>query len=280
MARRREATQQRYLESLVGTLTGWNQPEARLSRAFENDEFMLFGQSIVPLDARRNKPFRLEILIRLREEERNLTPPGAFLPILEYFDMMPALDRWVIEHAASWWRARDGVPNTVLNINISADTLDSTDFPGFVEGQLKACGLAPGAVCFELSGHEVASGSGQALAAATRLKALGCEFAVSAFGRDAISFDALRMVGASMVKVDAAMVRESHADEVALTNVRSIQRMCSQVGVATAAEFVELTETLDKLRGIGIDYAQGYGVARPEPLPGIARFEAAAAAVA
>jgi EAL domain-containing protein (putative c-di-GMP-specific phosphodiesterase class I) len=270
MAKKRGETEALYLESLAGTLTGWSDPERRLQKAFENDEFLLFGQSIEPLDSARKIPFHLEILIRLREEERNLTPPGAFLPILEHFDMMPALDRWVIRHAALWWKARQGIPNTVLNFNLSPETLDSAEFPGFVAVRLCECGLPPTAVCFEVIGSDVAGGSADALESVEKLKALGCQFAVTAFGRDSISFDALKTLGATVVKIDGGMIREIHSDAVAFAKVRSIQRVCSKGNVKTMAEFVEQPETLSKLREINIDYVQGYGVARPEPLTGTA----------
>ena len=268
MARRRGEAQELYLESLAATLTGWNDPEARLRKAFEEDEFMLFGQSIVPLDRKREIRFHLEILIRLREEERNLTPPGTFLPILEYYELMPELDRWVIEHAARWWKAKEGTRNTVLNINLSPETLESAEFPAFVEASLSEIGLPSAALCFEVMGSEVPAGSPEAIQSIEKVKALGCRFVVSAFGRDSISFDALRTTGAKFVKIDGSMIREIHSDTVALAKVKSIQQVCAKGGVQTVAEFVELPETLSKLREINVDYVQGYGVARPEPLDG------------
>ena len=268
MPKKRGETQRLYLESLAATLTGWTDPEARLHKAFQDDEFMLFGQSIVPLDTSKQMPLHLEILIRLREEEQNLVPPGAFLPMLEYLEMMPALDRWVIRHTARWWQSRQGIANTVLNINLAPETLDSAEFPAFVEHRLRECDVPAGAVCFEVIGADIAAGSSDAMESVKNLKALGCEFAVAAFGRDLTSFDALRAIGASSVKIDGALVREMDRDAVALAKVRSIQQVCVKANVQTVAEFVEDAETLNKLRTIGIDYVQGYGVAKPEPLPG------------
>jgi EAL domain-containing protein (putative c-di-GMP-specific phosphodiesterase class I) len=266
MTRERGEAERLYLESLTATLTGWNDPEARLHQAFENNEFMLFGQSIVPLDAAKNLPSGLEILIRLHEEEIHLTPPGAFIPILEYLGMMPELDRWVVEHAAGWWRGRNGVPNTALHINLSPETLERPDFPAFVVQQLRFGGLRPDRVCFELMGSEIAAGSQESANSIESLKATGCWFAVAGFGRDLISFDALRAVGANVVKIDGAIVRELDKDPVALARLSSIQRVCSKAGVLTIAEFVEEPETLAKLRELGVDYVQGYGVAKPESL--------------
>ncbi len=266
MTRKRGESELLYLESLTATLTGWNDPEARLHQAFENDEFMLFGQSIIPLDEAKKLPLGLEILIRLHEEEIHLTPPGAFIPILDYLGMMPELDRWVVEHAAGWWRERNGVPNTALHINLSPETLEGPGFPDFVVQQLKFGGLRPDRVCFELMGSEIVAGSQESANSIQSLKAAGCWFAVAGFGRDSISFDALRAVGANVVKIDGAIVRELDRDPVALAKLTSIQRVCSKAGVLTIAEFVEQPETLAKLRELGVDYVQGYGVAKPESL--------------
>src|SRR6185436_2040149 len=133
-----------YLESLVAKIGGWSDPEARLREAFAEDEFMLLGQSIVPLDGKKPMPFRLELLVRLQEEELNMTPPGAFFPALEACGMMPMLDRWVIARAAAWWREKDGVANTVLHVNLAPETLDEKDFADFVQAQLRECRMPAG----------------------------------------------------------------------------------------------------------------------------------------
>src|SRR5262245_26259054 len=255
-----------YLESLVAALTGWNDPRTRLLKAFEQDEFILFGQAIVPVNRGTGLPIHLEILVRLEEEERNLTPPGAFLPLLEDLDMMPALDRWVIRHAAGWWKSRAGVANTVLNINLAPETLDSPEFPPFVEKRLQESGVPASAICFEVVGSEVANGSPDLVESVRQLKALGCAFALTGFGRDKTSFDALRSIGPSMVKIDGSVVREIYRDPVSLAKVKSIQRVCAKAGVRLVGEFVEQVETLNLLREIGVEYAQGYGVAKPEAL--------------
>src|ERR671912_1755084 len=92
MAQQRRGEEQRqYVESMTSTMTatGWNAPRKRMQQALENDEFMLYGQAIIPIDRTKKLPVCIEVLVRLREEEQTFTPPGAFLPVLEYFDMMP-----------------------------------------------------------------------------------------------------------------------------------------------------------------------------------------------
>ena len=266
MSQTSEAMQPVYLESLVARMSGWSDPEARLRDAFAEDEFMLLGQSIVPLNSKKQMPFRLELLVRLREEELNLTPPGAFFPALEACGMMAMLDRWVVARAAAWWQEKGGIANTVLHVNLAPETLEEEDFASYVLSEARECGLPPAALCFELPVSDVASASPGFLACAERLKAAGCGLAVTGFARDSFSLDALRMTGAPIVKVDGSMVRTVSDDPDAFYRVRSIHRLCGKAGVVTIAEFVERPETLSKLREIGLDYVQGYGIAKPEPL--------------
>ncbi len=125
----------------------------------------------------------------------------------------------------------------------------------------------PGAaLCFELEAAEIVAAGKHSRRSAEKLGSSGCRFAVSGFGGESISFDALNSVAATLVKVEGALVKEIHRDPVAFARVQSIQSACRKVGVQTVAEFVELPETIEKLRAAGVVYMQGYGVARPEPL--------------
>ena len=276
MSQQGAVADQVYLESIVAKVSGWSDPEARLREAFAGDEFMLFGQSIVPLDGTKQLPFRLELLVRLQEEEINLQPPGAFFPALEACGMMPMLDRWVVARAAAWWRDRNGARNTVLGVNLAPQTLEEDDFPEYVHAELEECGMPPAALCFELPVTDVASASSQYMSSIERLKAVGCGIVVSGFGRDSVSLDALRMTGAQAIKLDGSMVQAVAENPDAYSRVRSVHRLCGKAGVITVAEFVERSETLSKLRELGVDYAQGYGIARPEPLPSTSRIEGVA----
>jgi len=195
-----------------------------------------------------------------------MTPPGAFFPALEACGMMPMLDRWVIARAAAWWREKDGVANTVLHVNLAPETLDEKDFADFVQAQLRECRMPAGALCLEMPASDIVSASTHFLAAVEKLKAAGCGIAVTGFARDSLSLDALRMTGAPLVKMDGSMVRSVAEDAEACSKMRSIHRLCGKAGVITVAEFVERPETVSMLREIGVDYVQGYGIARPEPL--------------
>jgi len=255
-----------YLESLTAALTGWNDAEARLARAFEEDEFILYGQPIVALDPKAGLPTRIEVLIRLREEELNLTPPGAFIPFLEQFDMMTLLDRWVVGHALDWWCSDANVQKAILSVNLSAVTLGEAGFPEYV-GQLLFDRHAPGqALCFELAHGDLTDDPDRYSKAARQIKALGCSFAVTGLGSDSVSFQTLRTIPAALIKIDGAIIREIHRENLALAKAKSLQQVCRKLGIHSVAEFVELPETRKLLQEIGVDYAQGYGIVRPGPL--------------
>lgn len=266
MAQKDKGPDRLYLESLTATLTGWNNPELRLVRALELNEFVLYGQHIVPLDSTQGLPAYVEILVRLREEERNLTPPGHFIPFLEYYDMMPLLDRWVIEHALKWWHSHSDAQNSVMSVNLSANTLGAADFPDFVDKQLRRKQVSGRALCFEVALGEIAADPERVAKSLARLKILGCGFAVSNFGRDTVSFEVLKKVPAGLVKIDGAIIRGMVSDNMALAKVKAIQQVCRKLGIRSVAEFVEQPYTLKLLREAGVDYGQGYGISRPGPL--------------
>lgn len=101
---------------------------------------------------------------------------------------------------------------------------------------------------------------------AQALQALGCRIAIGSVGRQPVSFKLIHAIGAHYVKIDGALVRELHRDAVALAKVQALHRVCRTVGMRTIAEFVEEPETIEKLRAIGVDYAQGFGISKPAPL--------------
>jgi EAL domain-containing protein (putative c-di-GMP-specific phosphodiesterase class I) len=266
---RDDSAQQHYLESLVGQLTGWNNPRQRLAQAFSQNEFILYQQAIQPLVPQPGRQF-VEILVRHEDEEKHLTPPGAFLPMLEYYDMMPQLDRWVTRRVLEWHRDH-GVGRTLrYSINCAAQTMCDAGFAAFVQEQAFAVNCPPSVLCFELPESELLTHLEAVRQCADALKALGCRIAIGSVGRQSVSFKAVHSAGANYVKLDGAIVRELHRDPVAQAKAQAISRVCRSAQIRTIAEFVEEAETLERLRAIGVDYAQGFGISRPGPLADLA----------
>ena len=255
-----------HAESMAAKVSPGVDPEGRLRRAFADDEFMLLGQSIVPLNVAKHLPFRMELLVRLRKNEVDMLPPRVFFPAAQVFDMMPMLDRWVVARAGGWRRDVNGAGNMVLHINLAPQSLEEHTFTDYVLKHMHKCRIPAAAFCFELPLTDVASASAHYLASVGRLKGAGCDLAIAGFRCDSVSLEALRATGAAVIKVDSPMAQAVAEDAEACSRLRFLHRLCKKAGVITVAESVERGETLSTLRDIGVDYAQGYGIARPERL--------------
>jgi len=253
-----------YLESFSSQLTDWDDPCERLTRAMRDDEFILYGQKIIPLTPRSGPRSIVEILVRLKEEEQNLTPPGAFLPVMEHYNLMPALDRWILDHAIAWCASRPAGAETVCSINLAGSTIADVAFPGYISERLEARKVSPRMLCFEIPENDVATKCGVRFL--TKIKALGCLYAIGSFGGNVVSFKSLRSVNASFIKIDGNIIRNITHDPVAAAQVQAIAKVCDQHGIASVAEFVETPDILDKLREMGVNYAQGFGISKPGPL--------------
>lgn len=259
-----------YLASLTENRSGWSNAAERLAGALENDEFRLYHQAILPLKSDQDHPSIHEILIRLQEEEDNMAPPGAFIPIAERYNMMPAIDRWVVRHVIGWHgknRATPAAPPRVLySINLAGVTLSDREFPDFIRNECAANNFPPQALCFEIAEGDALARLADASRFISELKPAGCRFALDGFGETNVSFDHLKHVPVDFLKIDGNIIREILRDPVSLAKTKGIQRVCRTIGIQTVGLFVESPEVLDKLRELEVDYVQGFGISRPRPL--------------
>lgn len=260
-----------YLRSITDQLMGRDDdPRAKLRRALREDQFLLFAQNILPLKSGAPDPVCHEILLRLQEEEDNLLPPGGFIPIAEEYGMMEEIDRWVVRNLISWSLKRQqadaGWRRPLFCINLSGTTLANPDFASFVRHELQRSGFAAQALCFEISDIEAISNHASVRHFISALKPAGCRFALDDFGSAKVSFSHLRGLAIDFIKIDGAIIQNILKNPTDLAKLRAIATVCQKIGVRTIAEFVESGDTLNKLRELGIDYAQGFGVARPGPI--------------
>lgn len=260
-----------YLRSITDQLMGHDDdPRARLQRALREDQFLLFAQKILPLKSGAPDPVCHEILLRMQEEEDNLLPPGGFIPVAEECDMMEEIDRWVVHNLISWSLKRQqmdaGWKLPLFCINLSGTTLSNPDFASFVRHELQRSGFAAQALCFEISDIEAISNHASVRHFISALKPAGCRFALDDFGSPKVSFSHLRGLAVDFIKIDGAIIQNILKSPADLAKLRAIATVCKKIEVRAIAEFVESEETLEKLRELGIDYAQGFGIARPEPI--------------
>jgi PAS domain S-box-containing protein len=260
--------QESYVDAFSEQIAG--QKDIRLIKAaIENGDFRLYCQLIAPLKESGVQGEHYEILVRLLEEEEGMMPPGAFFPLAEKFGLMPHLDRWVVQHVAKWAShqpARADGKAAMFFINIAGATLADPGFPEFLELTLLEYGIPADRFCFEIPDAELAARSAFVAEFARRIKEFGCRIAISCFGHDRISFDLIRGFRVDYFKIDGSIIFNILRDPVNLAKITAIHNVASKIGVGTIAELVEDEETIAKLKEIGIDYAQGFGISRPRPL--------------
>ena len=259
-------TDGRFLAQMDRELIGWADPVARLRAALEQDELELFCQPMRALKAPGGHPIA-EVMVRLREEEQAMLPPGEFLPAFEHYEMMPDLDRWVVAHAVR--HLGPGARIGRLSINVSAQTLRDKRFPAFVGKQLAAAKLPGSALVFELEEADMLERTEVAAGFARALRALGCGLLFDGFGRRSVSFAPLKTLGFEFVKVDGGIIRHLARSKIAGSKMNAIVRVGEAIRVAVIGECIEDDATLELVRSVGADLAQGFGIARPAPIAAV-----------
>ncbi len=243
----------------------------RISDAFEEQRLFLHAQHIAPLHEDSELP-HYEILIRMVNEAGEIVPPMAFIPAAERYNLMPTIDRWVVRKTlSSLCEARDRLGRVPLgcSINLSGQTLADDHFLEFISEQLDLSRLDPELICFEITETAAITNLNQAMALFGELKQRGCRFSLDDFGSGLSSFGYLKTLPVDYLKIDGAFVKDILDDEIDEAMVKAIHSVGSVMELKTIAEFVENDEIAERLRTIGVDYAQGYGIARPEPLDDI-----------
>jgi EAL domain-containing protein (putative c-di-GMP-specific phosphodiesterase class I) len=248
-------------------LTGWSDPAARLRSAFEKNEFALFCQPIRALAGPPGFPMA-EALVRLREEENALLPPGEFLPVLEHYKLMPQLDRWVLRSVLRRLKQGSKVPR--FSINLATQTIEDRHFPAAVAAELKASGVAADCLLFEIDEPDVLERPEAVARFAPEIKKLGCGVMIDGFGRRSVSFAPLKSLRIDFIKVDGSIIRKLLKSEASDNKLKAILRVGQAIGVKVIAECVEEQDVLIRIKALGVGYAQGFGISRPHPIDSIA----------
>ena len=251
-------------------LAGEDGAAAEIVRAIEKNEFRLFCQEMAPLAANPGGAEFQEILVRLMEEEEGLIPPGAFFPLAEKYGMMPHLDRWVVRHVAEWiamqFQQNIWPEGSVYFINLSDDSIRDPGFADFLEVTLEEYGIPAAALCFEVPNEDLVAQSAAVGEFARRVQKSGARIALSGFGSNGAGFDKIRGYTPDFLKIDGGTLLSMPNDAAALARVKTIAETARKVGSRTIAEMVESEEVIARLKELGVDLAQGFGIARPRPL--------------
>src|SRR5258706_8095771 len=256
-----ETTQ--FLQKMDGQLLGWDQPAARLREALDYDHFRLYAQPVLAL-APPGGIALAEVLVRLREEETRMLPPGDFLPAFERYRMMAELDRWVVRNALRTLGASAAVRR--LSVNVSAQTIEEPGFAPFVAMQLRLASLAPSALVIEIDENDALDRREPAERFAAEMKGIGCQLLIDGFARRSVSFESLKALLVDYVKVDGTVVRNIRRSGSAAAKLKAILRVGEVTGVGVIAECVEEDKVLAALKLLKVGYAQGFRLRKPAPI--------------
>jgi diguanylate cyclase (GGDEF)-like protein/PAS domain S-box-containing protein len=236
----------------------------RIRDAIEADGFELWEQPMLSIAS--NSFDRSELLLRMRGENGDTIPPASFLYIAEQFGQVQAIDRWVIEHAVQLLAERRAAGlDHYFEVNLSGATVSDRDVMEFIAETVRTAPIDPTRLMFEITETAAIVNIERARQFARRLADLGCQFALDDFGAGFGSFYYLKHLPFDCVKIDGDFIKELPLNVTDQLTVQAIVAISRGLGKQTVAEFVGDDETLELLRGYGVDHAQGYHIATPRP---------------
>ena len=239
---------------------------SRISSAVEEERLELFFQPIIGIGQQNdNARGHYELLLRMRDESGELVSPDQFIPAAERYNLMSTLDRWVIREALSKLADRnsEGDARFTIAINLSGTSLSEDRFLEDVIKELEKQQLPTGAVCFEITETAAISNLSRVIHFMQTLKKLGCKFSLDDFGSGLSSFTYLKNLPVDYLKIDGHFIRNVAEDSVDESMVKAISEVGHAMGIETIAERVETKQVLEKLGALGVEFAQGYYIARP-----------------
>lgn len=239
----------------------------RIQSAIRENRLQLYGQIIQPLRPGIGLP-HYEILLRmLGEDGEQIIPPGRFIPAAEHYHLMPAIDRWVVEHVFDSLAQRTN-PSDV-SINLSGQSLSDLEFQEFIIDELEQKKISPNSICFEITESAAIANLEEAKQFIAAIKQKGCRFSLDDFGTGLSSFSYLQNLDVDYLKIDGSFVKLIHKDNIAKTMVSAINQVGHAMGIQTIAEYAENEEIIMQLKKLQVDFGQGYGLGKPELLEGI-----------
>lgn len=243
----------------------------RLQSAMDEERLVLHAQKIVPLDPAANTSLRAELLLRLREVDGSLVMPGAFLPPAERFQLVTRLDQWVLEKTITMLGELNSLDRiSHIALNVSGQSVVDASFLRTVDQLLsQASPEISRRLCFEITETSVITSVTSAVTFISMVRNHGATVAIDDFGAGSASFSTLKSLQMTHLKIDGQFVTGVIDDPLDNVVVRSFVDAAAVIGLTTVAEFVESASVLERLREIGLDYAQGYFLHRPEPFEAV-----------
>ncbi|HEY2685168.1 MAG TPA: bifunctional diguanylate cyclase/phosphodiesterase [Steroidobacteraceae bacterium] len=243
----------------------------RLRSALKFDKLALYAQPIVPLRG-DSTPASYEILLRLQDENGEMTSLGPLVNAAHRYQLLPSIDKWVAQRALDMlapYRNLLSSRGVGMSINVSGQSIGDETFVAQFAQWIKAARLPHDCITIEITEQAAVTNLKHANKLMERLKDLGCQFALDDFGTGSNSLTTLNGLGISRVKIDGSFVKNVVTDRNSHSTVRAIVELAAGLSIDTVAEFVETEEIAAEVRELGVDYAQGYAYGRPRPLKDI-----------
>ena len=245
---------------------------ARITQALDNDLFELYFQEISPLSSSNKKERICEVLIRMNFEGDVLLP-CVFLPAAERYNLMCNIDRWVIDNILSYIEESIKLGSSRQYdrycINLSGESINDEGFISFLESKINEYNIPTSTLCFEITETTAITNLSKAASLIEKIKILGCSLSLDDFGTGASSFAYLKYLAVDYIKIDGTFIKNVMDDPIDLEIVSSIVKIAKTLDVKTVAEFVDKKEILNKVTELGVDYAQGFLLSKPSPLPAL-----------
>lgn len=238
--------------------------------ALTEDRLALYAQPILSLMDHEDKP-SFEVLLRLKDRNGSIIPPGAFLPAAERYNLSQPIDLWVVTSTLKWMAANKTKLNDIvhISINLSGSSIGNDELLNTTMKLITQYELSPDKIQFEITETAAISNLAEATRFIKRLRKFGCQFALDDFGSGLSSFAYLKNLPVSTLKIDGIFIKDILNSPIDEAMVKSINDIGHVMAMKTVAEFVESEEIAQKLRSMGIDYGQGYGLGKPTPIDNI-----------
>ena len=243
--------------------------------ALLENRFCLYSQPIIPLTDQGNALIHQEILLRMVGHDGKIIPPNQFLPYAEQYGLMPAIDRWVLESffnsipnpskCMGCW-ARGDYCGCLNSLNLSGSSINDDGFLDFLEEAVASYPFPPQMLLFEITETVALLNLEKTKKFISRLQQIGCQFALDDFGTGMASLAYLKELPLNFVKIDGMFVRDLTTNPLSEAIVSAIVQISKVKGTETIAEYVENPEILERLKALGVGYAQGYYLGKPQPI--------------
>jgi diguanylate cyclase (GGDEF)-like protein/PAS domain S-box-containing protein len=251
----------------------------RLQLALQEDNFALYCQSIVAVNPLREPLHLCELQLRFKDEQGQQIPPMAFIPAAERHHLMPAIDRWVLRHTCQLIHIVND-PTATYCINLSLQTVSDEQFLPAVEQMLSSYRIEAHQICFEITETHAIGNLQKVGDFVRKLRQIGCRSALDDVGRSIGSYDYLKNLPVDFIKIDGHLIGGVVHSTISNIQVKAITQIAHLLGICVIAEMVEDHNTLKLLGGLGINYAQGFGIAKPRPVAELKLALATAASTA